>query len=406
VLTCDMGGTSFDVAVISGGHPSRRTRGELMGIWTALPHVDVESISAGGGSIGWVDSRGMLRVGPLSAGAVPGPACYGKGGTEPTVTDALVVLGYIDPTRFLGGGMALDVDAAHRACAQIGAPIGLDVHETAWGIREIALEGMVKAVRSLVNERGLDARSHTLISFGGCGSLFTPDIARTIRASTVLVPEVASVLSAFGAATADIRRERVHSLGIGLPTDPGPLQVLAEKLAVEVLDDLAADGVAEPDRSVRFEADLRFKRQAWELTVPLRAGAITADALDTLVADFRAEYARRYGEGSMTLAVGVELVTLRATGIGRTVRASAEALRRPPVASGTTAPAAGSRRVQLRRGADGRVDVTTHFGPDLRPGHVVSGPALVDGLDTTIWIPPDATAQLDERSTLVVEVSR
>ncbi len=141
VITCDMGGTSFDVSIIADGEPARRTRGDLMGVWTALSLVDVESIGAGGGSLGWIDARGMLRVGPQSAGAVPGPACYGRGGTEATVTDALVVLGYIDPNRFLGGDFDLDAEAARAACARLGEPLGLDADETAWGIRELALGG-------------------------------------------------------------------------------------------------------------------------------------------------------------------------------------------------------------------------------------------------------------------------
>jgi N-methylhydantoinase A len=403
VITCDMGGTSFDVAVIERGHPKRRLRGEVMGIWTALPLVDVESISAGGGSIGWVDARGMLRVGPVSAGSVPGPACYGKGGTQPAVTDALVVLGYIDPDQFLGGDMTLDADAAHRACEEVGRQLGLDAEETAWGIRELALEGMVKAVRSLLNARGLDPRRHALISYGGCGSLFTADIARAISATKVVVPEPASVLSAFGAATADIRRERVHSLGVHLPVDPDPLRALAEKLAAEVLADLAADGVAEEGRSVHFETDMRFRRQAWELTVPLPSGALDEGTFERLGEDFRTEYARRYGEGSMMLGTGLELVTLRAIGLGRTVRASLDAGRREPVAPGTAAPARGTRPVRLTRG-DARGDVTTYHGPELQPGHEIVGPALVDGVDTTIWIPANATARMDERSTLNVEV--
>jgi N-methylhydantoinase A len=406
VITCDMGGTSFDVAVIEHGHPSRRTRGEVMGVWTALPLVDVESISAGGGSIGWVDARGMLRVGPVSAGSVPGPACYGKGGTEPAVTDALVVLGYIDPSLFLGGDMELDRDAAFTACERIGARLGLDAVETAWGIRELALEGMVKAVRSLLNARGLDPRRHALVSYGGCGSLFTPDIAAAISATQVLVPEPASTLSAFGAATADIRRERLHALSLMLPAEPGALQAVAEKLAAEVLDDLAADGVRAADRSVRFETDMRFNRQAWEITVQLPSGPLSEQTFEQLSGDFRREYARRYGEGSMMLGSELELVTLRAIGIGRTVRASLDGGRRTPVAEGTPAPVHARRPVRLGRRADEERDVESHFAPDLRPGHVVTGPALVDGVDTTIWIPTNASARLDEHSTLRVEVGR
>jgi N-methylhydantoinase A len=402
-ITCDMGGTSFDVSVISGGHASRRSRGELAGIWTAMPQIDVESISAGGGSVGWVDARGMLRVGPHSAGAVPGPACYGKGGTEPTVTDALVVLGYIDPTRFLGGEMTLDVDAAHRACDSVGEPLGLSTRETAWGIRELALDGMVKATRSMLNARGLDPREQALVSFGGCGSLFTPEIARAIGAARVLVPELASVLSGFGAATADIRRDRVHSLGLTLPIDTAGLQALAEKLGAEVADDLAADGIAEADRSIVFEVDIRFKKQISELSIPLDSGVIDDAALDRLGEAFRAEYARRYGQGSIVLGAPMELVNLRAVGIGRTMRASLDNIGREAVPEGTAAPAAGSRTVQIGRDGDAQT-VTTYDTASLQPGHRLEGPALIDSPDTTVWIPPDTTATVDERSTLVVEV--
>jgi N-methylhydantoinase A len=403
-ITCDMGGTSFDVSVISGGHMSRRGRGELAGIWTAMPQIDIESISAGGGSVGWVDARGMLRVGPRSAGAVPGPACYGKGGTEPTVTDALVVLGYIDPTRFLGGEMTLDVDAAHRACESVGRPLGLTTKETAWGIRELALDGMIKATRSMLNARGLDPSEQAIVSFGGCGSLFTPEIARAIGATNVLVPELASVLSAFGAATADIRRDRVNSLGLTLPIDTGALQALAEKLGAEVTADLAADGIAESDRSVLFEVDIRFKKQISELSIPLDSSVIDEAALERLGEQFRNEYARRYGQGSIVLGAPMELVNLRAVGLGRTVQASLDAIGRAAVADGTTAPVAGARDVQIGRDDDETRSVTAYETAALQPGHRLEGPALIDGPDTTIWIPPDTTATVDERSTLVVEV--
>ncbi len=229
VVTCDMGGTSYDVAVIVGGVAARRTRGDLVGIFTTLPQIDVESIGAGGGSLGWVDSRGMLRVGPRSAGAVPGPACYGRGGTEPTVTDALVVLGFLDPQRFLGGEMELDPAAAVEACAALGTHVGLDAHETAWGIRRLALADMARAVRARLSTRGLDPRRQTLLSYGGCGALFTPEIAATIGAPSVLVPELASVLSAFGAATADVRRERARTLGLLHPVADDVLETLVDQ---------------------------------------------------------------------------------------------------------------------------------------------------------------------------------
>jgi N-methylhydantoinase A len=403
VIACDMGGTSFDVSVISHGVAGRRMRGDLFGIWTATPQIDIESIGAGGGSIGWADARGMLRVGPKSAGAVPGPACYGKGGTEPTVTDALVVLGYIDPARFLGGEMALDVDAAHAACECVGDKLGLAGHEVAWGIRQLALDGMIKATRSLLNARGLDPRQHAVISYGGCGSLFTAEIAAAIGAQTVIVPELASVLCAFGAATADIRRERMHSLGLTMPVDAEKLQQLAAKLEASVLEDLAADGVTPDDCSVSFEADLRFRRQISELPIRFATRQIDDAAIAELVEKFRAEYAKRYGQGSIVLGAGMEFVTLRAIGLGRTVRASLDLLDRSRVQDGTVAAAATHRRVQSGRDIAEAGDIQCFDGSVFLPGHSFVGPALVDGADTTIWVPSGMRAHVDPRGALRME---
>lgn len=404
LITADMGGTSFDVSVIVGGSPARRTRGDLMGVWTALSRVDVVSIGAGGGSLGWIDARNVLRVGPQSAGAEPGPACYGRGGTEPTVTDALVVLGFLDPQRFLGGDFVLDADAARDACARLGARIGLDADETAWGIRQLALAGMIKATRARVAAFGLDPREHTLASFGGSGALFTPEIAAAIGAPRVLVPELASVLSAFGAATADVRRERIRAVLGSMPVDAAVVEKLAEELTRAVDADLEADGVAPENRRIAFEADLRFAKQSVELTVALRGGTIDPATLEHLVEDFRDEYARRFGRGSIVLGTPIEMVALRAVGIGRTPRARLPDSPLPPAGEGTPAPPAGSRTVMLDRGPRGWREVRVFDRDALAPGHVVAGPALVDGSDTTVWVPPGASAVVDRRGTLVVSM--
>ncbi len=221
VLTCDLGGTSFDVAHLEDGAPARTQRGDLMGFWTALPRVDVESVGAGGGSLTWIDERGMLRVGPRSAGSNPGPVCYGRGGTQVALTDALVVLGYIDPAHFLGGAMALDKVAAVAACEKLGEGLGLDAIEAAWGVREIAVAEMVKAVRARLSNHALAASEHCLVSYGGCGALFAAEVAKMAGLTRVLIPELASVLSAYGAATMDIRRERLSTLLLKLPGDAG-----------------------------------------------------------------------------------------------------------------------------------------------------------------------------------------
>jgi N-methylhydantoinase A len=410
-ITCDMGGTSFDVSVVTNGEPMRRSRGEVMGVWTALSLLDVESIGAGGGSTGWIDARGMLRVGPRSAGADPGPACYGRGGTEASVTDALVVLGFIDPSHFLGGDFSLDFDAAQASCARLGEPLGLSAEDTAWGIRQIALADMVKATRGRLAAFGLDPRNHTLLSFGGSGALFTADIAAALGVEQVLVPELASVLSAFGAATTDVRRERIRSVLAIMPVDASLVEKILSELASSVENDLAADGVQPAERSVSFEADMRFSKQISELQLPIRSTPASptgaAAVLDgQLLVDFNAEYIKRYGQGSVVLGAPVELVSLRAIGIGKTVQAKLNERDREEAAAAGRAVSTGSRRVRIARGPSGVRDVPVFRGDDLRPGYTLQGPSLVDGADTTIWLPEGSQASVDRHGTLAIEVTR
>lgn len=400
-ISCDMGGTSFDVSDIRSGTPSRVTRGELMGIWTALPRVDVESIGAGGGSIAWIDARGMLRVGPHSAGSHPGPVCYGKGGREPTVTDTLVVLGYIDPENFLGGDMALDRDSATAACGALGAPLGLDAEAAAWGIREIALAEMTKAVRTRLAMRGLDPRDHALVSYGGCASLFTADIAAALSAPRVIVPLAASVLSALGAATMGMRRERVRSVLKTMPVDPAELHRLADELAGQVIADLEADGVAAACRAVSLEADLRFLRQNWELSIPLDDVAFDGSFAEVLLRRFEGEYAQRYGAGSITLGTPVEIVTIRAVGTG-----PAEAVGRQAGGTIRAEELPPSRLRQVRAGAeaDTRIDVGIFDDAAIAIGQAVRGPALIERWDTSMWVPEGMLARRDGASSIMVEV--
>ena len=400
-VACDMGGTSFDMSIIRDGEVLRRARGDLMGIWTALPMVDIESVTAGGGSLGWVDPMGFLRVGPVSAGARPGPACYGRGGTEPTVTDALVVLGYIDPSRFLGGEMRLDAAAAHGACERLGRKLKSDAIKTAWGIWEIAKVEMVRALRAQFAQKGLDPREFTLVSMGGCGALFNPMIARELGMRRVLIPELTSVLSAFGAASADVRRERSHSVGMMLPCDAEQLESIVADLRRRVAADLAADDMSEAKSSIAIEADFRFARQQFELSLACPDGFGSA-AQDELIRKFHQEYQRRYGQGALMLGAPVELVSLRAIGRGETLRAE---LTKGPAGVEVTAPPAGKRTlwVDVKGGLE-PLEVDVVSAADLKPGSVCMGPVLVDGIDTTIWIPPRARARVDRHRTMDVEI--
>jgi N-methylhydantoinase A len=399
-VACDMGGTSFDMSIIRQSEALRRTRGDLMGIWTALAMVDIESVTAGGGSIAWADAMGLLRVGPRSAGASPGPACYGRGGTEPTVTDSLVVLGYIDPDRFLGGDMRLDREAAVSACARLGVRLGSDALRTAWGIWEIARVEMVRALRAQFAQKGLDPREFAIVSMGGCGGLFNALIAQELGVRRVLVPELTSVLSAFGAANADIRRERTRSIGVLLPAPTEQLLSIAADLHAEVLADLAADGIEAEARSVSFEADMRFRRQQFELAIPCTS--FGDQAQQALIGAFQSEYQRRYGKGALVLHAPVELVSLRAIGRGQTIRA--ELLRTDDFTSAGIVPTA-QRQIWVGDASHIQaVTVDVLSALDLKPGHLIEGPALLDGTDTTIWIPAKVRARCSEHRTIDMEM--
>jgi N-methylhydantoinase A len=405
VLTCDLGGTSFDVAHIAGGAPARTQRGDLMGFWTALPRVDVESVGAGGGSLTWIDERGMLRVGPRSAGSNPGPACYGRGGSQAALTDALVVLGYIDPANFLGGAMQLDREGALAACARLGDGLDLDAVEAAWGVREIALAEMVKAVRARLSMHALSAPEHCLVSYGGCGALFAAEVARMAGLKRVYVPELASVLSAYGAATMDIRRERLCTILAKLPaTDPAVIDRAFAEVREAAWADLAADGVPEADRTIRFEADMRYLGQRWELTVPLPAEPALRDGGRQAEALFREEYLRRFGAAAKSTSGVVEWVGVRAVGIGSMGGRAAEAGHAAATAAGAATPS-GSRPVHLERAAPAQA-IATYEAARLLSGQAIAGPGLIDGADTTIWIPAGMTARVDPDRTLIIEVSR
>jgi N-methylhydantoinase A len=400
-LTCDLGGTSFDVAHLHDSVPARIQRGDLMGIFTALPRVNVESVGAGGGSVAWIDERRMLRVGPLSVGSSPGPVCYGRGGLRPALTDALLVLGYIDPDRFLGGQMKLDRAAATAACAELGERLGLDALETAWGIRGIALAGMLKAIRARLSGHALLACEHSLVSYGGCGALFAGEVAMKSGLRRVLVPELASVLSAYGAATMDIRRERLASLLLRLPCDQAQLDRSYAALREAVRCDLEADGVHEEDRVIQFEADLRFVGQRWEVTVSLPADPMMGDSGEELQTVFRTEYRRRFGPAATSASNIVELVSLRAVGLGRMGAPAMSAVPVGDAPAKRTSPV-GGRRVQIDRACPDSF-VSTYNAVDLEPGDCLSGPALVDGTDMTIWVPGGMHAQMSAHSTLIID---
>ncbi|GAF48130.1 hydantoinase/oxoprolinase family protein [Rhodococcus wratislaviensis] len=403
VIAADMGGTSFDISMITDGQPFRRLNAEVLEVPTSMSAVDVRSIGSGGGSIAWTDRRGMLRVGPRSARSFPGPACYGRGGTDPTVTDALLVLGFIDPDHFLGGSMTLDLEAATAACAHVGEPIGLDAIGVARGIWTLALADMVAAVRMVFNRRGLDVREYSIVSYGGCGSLFTAAIGQALGVRHVVVPEVASVFSAFGAATANIRRERTQSVAVELPTAPTSVEAVVVQLLQAVHLDLDEERVPADARRVTLEADLRYKRQRFDLSVAFQHELSIADALEHAEKEFFELYTRIYGTGSSLLGAPVELVTLRAIGMGTIATPAVGDASEATEDAGQPAPV-GVRTVDLPGSAQ-PLNVDWLDETALHPGVTITGPACIDKVDTTVWLPPGATATVAADRTLILDLS-
>jgi len=298
LLCFDMGGTSCDVSVVAGGVVRDVAGREVGGRPLALPMVDVHTVGAGGGSIAWRDAGNALRVGPMSAGAVPGPACYRRGGVEATVTDAHVVLGHLDPARPLAGGVRLDARAAHEAVAKLAQAIGLHVTDCARGIVEVADAEMVRALRVMTVERGLDPRDFTLLAFGGAGALHAAAIADELGIARVLAPSAGGVLSALGLAAA---QRRVHVQRSVLCSGSDLDDALLESLRAELTAELPA-----PAQRTEALAQVRYRGQSHELDVAADDGA------DQLREAFAAQHEERYGYRD---DAEVELVTLRVTGV-------------------------------------------------------------------------------------------
>ncbi len=417
VITGDMGGTSFDVSVIVAGAPLERVRAQLFGFWTGLVMVDVTSIGAGGGSVAWIDERGMLGVGPRSAGASPGPAAYDRGGTEPTITDALVVLGLLDPGYFLGGRIVLSADRALRAIQTLTRPLALDPPAAAAGVYRMALEQMRGAIKALLVEKGLDPREFVLMSYGGCAGLFGAFLAAELGIPRVVVPRLASVFSAYGAATADVRRDVSRTCFQPMPVLPAMLAETLETLTRAARDAVVAEGVA-PDRiEVRQEADLRFRKQQWEVTVPVPPGAVTADTVGGLERDFLARYEVLYGRGTALVAAGIDLVNCRAVAIGRlpTLGVGTPGFSAPPPPREAAGPgalqkpprrlaASVDRGGQLAGGGPGLVMATVWDGEAMLPGARVAGPALIERRDTTVYVPGGMCAVMDDLENVVIDV--
>jgi N-methylhydantoinase A len=379
LLAFDMGGTSTDVAPVLDGEAQRTTESVVAGVPLKLPMVDVHTVSAGGGSVAWADEGGALRVGPRSAGAEPGPACYGRGGDDATVTDASLLLGYLADGAELGGEVVLDGARAEAALRRAGEPLALDPLETALGIVRVANAEMSRALRVISVERGLDPRDFALVAFGGAGGLHACALAEELGMGTVVVPRAAGVLSALGLAISDVRRD----FSLAQPGEPDPTAMERGFAALETEARGALD-----DPELRRRADLRYRRQSFELTV-------AADDLDGLSERFHAAHEQRYGYRMEDEPV--ELVTLRLTA---TVPIEKPALAAPASPRGTLEVHLPGRRQCCFDGD--WVATTVHAADSLRAGTELRGPAVAELPGATCMIRPGWAGEVDSAGALVL----
>jgi len=391
-VSLDMGGTSNDVAVVRSGAPLLASEGSIGPYPVRTPMVDVNTIGAGGGSIAWIDAAGGLRVGPRSAGAEPGPACYGRGGDAATVTDASVVLGYLNPERFAGGALTLDVGAAERAVGAIGRRLGVDTITAAAGIHRVINARMADQIRLVTIKRGYDPRQFSLVVLGGAGPVHGAALAAEMGMAEVLVPEAPGVLAAFGLLAAAI--EHHHARTLQARTDVADLAAVNRCLAE--LDAagrarMHEEGVAAADVHVAYTADMRYVGQAYELEVPI-AAPVAAERVPDIVAAFHAVHERVYGYARTQQTV--EFVNFRAVHTYRlprpVVRPSAQAHGRLDDAR------VGERRAYF----DGFVSAAIYERARLPLGARLTGPAIVEQMDTTTVIPPGVTAVVDDAGNL------
>jgi len=390
----DMGGTSADVSIVEGGDIVRSTEGEINDLPINTPLVDINTVGAGGGSIAWIDDAGGLRVGPTSAGADPGPICYGRGGTEPTVTDANLVLGRIDPGDFLESDVDDAVETASERFAEVLAePLGVSLEEAATSVVQIANAKMTREIRRVTVERGRDPSDFSLVAFGGAGPLQAAAIAQQMEMGALVVPRSPGVFSARGLLLADIRMDESRAYA-GPDRNPERITDELETLTGTLEARFTAQGFDADAVSYTHQLDLRYEGQAYELTVPLPDGALDATAVETTMDRFHAHHEQRYGYAMSTEPL--ELVTLRVAGTVETPPLS------NPVAAADGPTVVGERPVYFDD--RGYLETPIVDRGALAVGDELEGPVIVEEPGCTTLIPPEATGVVSAAGNLRVTV--
>ncbi len=398
VIGMDMGGTSFDVSLIVDGEPRLKSEGEFEGFPVKVPLIDVEGIGAGGGSIAWVDAGGALNVGPLSAGADPGPACYGRGGERPTVTDANLVLGRLNPEYFLGAEMPLFEDPARDAIREhVAEPLNLSLEQAAAGIVRVVNANMVRGLSVNTTQKGFDVREFSLVAFGGAGPLHAVELVEDLAIKQVIIPPFCSVFSAFGAVASDVRHDYVQTLALSeSEASVERLEPVFAELEAEARAQFRKENVPEAKIVLKRAADLRYEGQSYELTVPLRKpGPLDAEDLQNLIGDFHELHERIYTYGDPSESV--EIISLRLAAIGKVP--DVELVRQR--ADAAPAPTPKARRPVYFL-SSGTRETEVYERDSLLPGQRFGGPCLVEEKTSTTVIPPEWTAVIDDYGSILV----
>ncbi len=401
LITFDMGGTSTDVSLIEDARPKLAGEMEVHGYPLKTPALDIHTVGAGGGSIAYIDRGGLLKVGPRSAGAVPGPVCYGLGNEEPTVTDANVVLQTLNPTHLLGGRMPIDRARAEKAIARLAGRLGLDVMAAAQGIISVVTANMARAIRVISVQRGHDPREYTLVAFGGAGPLHAARLARELEIPRILVPRHPGILCALGLLQSDLKTNYAQTR---------LMPVTEESLVrmVETFEDLDRradewfdrESIAPGARRRRRTVDMRYAGQNYELPVPFPDGPLGPALLLDLTAGFERAHEQMYGY--VASEEPIQAVTFRLEAAGAVPHAEIRA--HPPAAS-DVAPAVGRRDVWFEEAGD-FVACPVYDRERLAPRHRIAGPAIVEQMDATTLLPPGHAGRVDRFGNLVIEYER
>ena len=401
LITVDMGGTSFDVALIKDGKPFFTDEQDIAGNYRIrLPMVDVWTIGAGGGSIAWLGPGKALHVGPGSATAVPGPACYMKGGTEPTVTDANVVLGYLNPDYYLGGEMKINAGASHKAIKEkIADPLGMTVTEAARSIIRIVNANMADAISVISVRRGEDPRRYTLISAGAAGSAHAAALCKAMRIHRVIAPRIASVFCATGAVISDLRHDFVRTVSVRTEDNQfDKLNSVYAEMEAQAHQMLDREAIARKDRYFRKAMDMRYIGQFHEVETEVPGGLIDAKKMAQVVERFNKKHEKLYEYRD---TAPTEIVNLRLIGFGRVVKPQLHEF--PLAGKDGSKHIKGKRKVFWEEAGD-FVDTTIWDGDNMEYGNALNGPAVIELKTTTITVPPDCTAEVGKYGDFIINI--